>query len=265
MSNSTINVLAVETATKGCSAALIYKGKEYARFEELPQKHAHKILPMIEALLKEADIAASEIDLLSFGEGPGAFTGIRIAAGVVQGLALGLDKPVIGISSLAAVAEQMFADNVFTDVNNANQTKVDWCVLLDARMNEVYLLSGTYDVQTKKLEFSLAELISPDLAAEKITQLKHAQKKHAQNNSANSLLLGAGDIECEYPQLCELFDQWQNTLPQAISVARLAIIEQAEHENAKLISEQIPAPVYLRNQIADTIEERKKKAMLKSK
>ena len=247
MSEKMCSVLAVETSTKACSAALIHNAQAYSRFEELPQKHAHKILPMVESLLNEANLAAEDIDLLSFGEGPGAFTGIRIASGVIQGLALGLDKPVVPVSSLLAIAESHFQQNDYS-----TETSMNWVVMLDARMNEVYFMVGHYNVADKRIESEEVLLLSPEIAQSKITALLA---------SSNVSVIGMGDIDNEYPQLIKNFKTWFPALPEALSIARLAL--QHEH-NAKLLSESLPTPVYLRNRVADTIEERKQKQQSKN-
>ena len=197
---------------------------------------------MIDSLLSKAGIAAENIDLLSFGEGPGAFTGIRIASGVIQGLALGLDKPVVPVSSLLAIA-----DSHFQQKEDYSETSVDWVVMLDARMNEVYFLVGCYDVTDKRLMSEEVLLLSPEMAQNKIAAL---------TSSTGRRVIGLGDIDHEYPQLKECFDAWYSALPEASSIARLAL---QKTQDAKLLSEALPAPVYLRNRVADTIEERKQK------
>src|SRR5260221_12311072 len=96
-------ILAIETATDACSVALLKENHHYHRYELVPQGHTHLILPMIQSVLDEAKIVLHEIDALSFGRGPGSFTGLRIAASLIQGLSLGLQKPIVPISTLRAV------------------------------------------------------------------------------------------------------------------------------------------------------------------
>ncbi len=243
MSSDKLTVLAVETATKACSVALIYGDTEYSRHELLPQQHAHRVLPMVDELIAEAGIDMDEIDLLAFGEGPGAFTGIRIASGVIQGLALGWNRPVVAISSLLAMADGLVGNK------QAPITKdFAWCSLLDARMGEVYLLTGRYFAETQTLESHATELLSPQQAELTIRQ-------YVEENEMCETF-GFGDIESEYPSLTELFADWQDLLPNALSVARLA---RESAQQAKYLHEEIPSPVYLRNQVADTIEQRKLK------
>jgi tRNA threonylcarbamoyladenosine biosynthesis protein TsaB len=117
-------LLALETATDACSAALLVHDQLRERFQLAPRGHTALILPMIDELLVEAGIGLSQVDALAFGRGPGAFTGVRIAVGVAQGIAFGADLPVVPVSTLAALAQGCEADRVLT--------------ALDARMDEVY-------------------------------------------------------------------------------------------------------------------------------
>jgi tRNA threonylcarbamoyladenosine biosynthesis protein TsaB len=123
-----MKLLAVETATEGCSAALAVDGKIYSRFEIAPRRHAEIILPMCESLLAEAGIALSQLDAIAFGRGPGAFTGVRIAAGVAQELAFGLERPAVPVSTLAALAQK-----IMTELGKASVLAA-----IDARMGEIY-------------------------------------------------------------------------------------------------------------------------------
>lgn len=233
-------VLAVETATQACSVALIYQGQEYIRHEILPQKHAHRVLEMVDEVINESGVSTDKIDLLAYGEGPGAFTGVRIASGVIQGLALGWDKPVLAVSSLLAMAESVLIDKY-------SASDVNWCALLDARMKEIYLLSGTYQSACNLISSNEPVLISPHDIADYLDTSK--------------AYVGIGDTHEEYPELSNSFIDWCSSLPSAVSIARLA---QKKFTEAKSLDEIIPNPLYLRNQIADTIAERKLKKELKA-
>ena len=130
-----MNLLALDTSTESCSAALAVDGKIIERYELAPRRHAELILPMIDELLREAGVTLRDLDALAFGRGPGAFTGVRIATGVIQGLAFGAEKPVVPISSLAALAQGVAAGRPpHTLIMSA----------FDARMGEVYW--GVYRV-----------------------------------------------------------------------------------------------------------------------
>ncbi len=121
-------LLAIETATSACSAALSVDGHIQERHALAPRQHAALILPMIESLLVEADLQAGQLDAIVFGQGPGSFTGVRIAASVVQGIAFGAGLPVVAVSTLATLA--------LGAMEESGEAQV--MVALDARMSEVY-------------------------------------------------------------------------------------------------------------------------------
>jgi tRNA threonylcarbamoyladenosine biosynthesis protein TsaB len=124
-------LLAIDTATENCSAALWVDGKIFHRSTIQPRLHAELILPFIDELLLESKIKKQAIDGIVVGQGPGAFTGVRIGVGVAQGLALALDIPVVAVSNLETLA--------FAAYHQLNTDK-DAIVLVatDARMKEVY-------------------------------------------------------------------------------------------------------------------------------
>lgn len=142
-----LNILAIDTATEACSVALYYQGSMYKKYEVAPQKHGDLVLNMVDELLKEAKADRSEINLIGFGQGPGAFTGVRIATSVAQAFSLGLDVKVFGVSDLAALAFQPVcelvyeldeSENEITDVNGNKASAVYALSAIDARMGEVY-------------------------------------------------------------------------------------------------------------------------------
>jgi len=121
-----MKILAIETATEACSAALFDDGAVIHRETMAPQQHAELILPMCDELMAEAGLPRSALDALAFGRGPGSFTGVRIAVGVIQGIAFALDRPVVPVSSLAALAQGA--------MDSGNRV----LAAFDARMGEVY-------------------------------------------------------------------------------------------------------------------------------
>lgn len=251
----TQNILAIDSSTQACSVALNKAGKVFSRHEILPQKHAHRILPMIDEVIQEAGINSDKIDFIAFGEGPGAFTGIRIAAGVIQGLALGWNKAVVAVNSLSAIAEALIertlakTDEVDEFVHDG---KLFFAALVDARMHEVYLQSGYYDMAEGFFVFNDTLLLSPEQALVNLLAYKKEQ--------GYASLLGAGDAVEEYPSLKAPFAKWSTEFPNAISLTRLAA---TQANSAQTLNQQIPVPLYLRNKIADTIEERKLKKQSK--
>lgn len=140
-----MNLLALDTSTEYCSLALWLDGEARSRHVLAGQRHSERVLAMADELLAEGGVGLKNLDGIAFGSGPGSFTGLRIACGVVQGLAFGADLPVAGISTLLAVAEGSGADQVVA--------------CLDARMGEVY--HGIY----RRLDGRWEELSPPGLSA----------------------------------------------------------------------------------------------------
>jgi tRNA threonylcarbamoyladenosine biosynthesis protein TsaB len=123
-----VKLLAIDTSGALCSAALFRDGALSQRLEQAPRRHGELILSMIDALLNEAELAPRDLDALAFGRGPGSFTGLRIAVAVIQGVAFGAGLPVVGVSTLAALAQ---------GCRRSSGADRALCAF-DARMGEVY-------------------------------------------------------------------------------------------------------------------------------
>lgn len=157
-----MNILAIDTATEACSVALQYKGSTITRFEICPQQHSQRLLPMVDEVLKEANITLNDLGLLAFGRGPGSFTGVRIATGMIQGLALGTGLKVAGISTLEAMAIET--------VHKGEYESALIAVASDARMDEVYF--AVYSQTPHGLRQIVGEQVcSPELAIEQLNAL----------------------------------------------------------------------------------------------
>jgi tRNA threonylcarbamoyladenosine biosynthesis protein TsaB len=130
-----MRLLAIDTSADACSAALYLDGEVRERFRIEPQRQSDLVLPMMDALLAEAGLRVADLDALAYGRGPGSFTGVRIATGVVQGAAFAAGVPVVAVSTLAALAQGYWRASGHARVLAA----------LDARMNEVYWAACTPD------------------------------------------------------------------------------------------------------------------------
>ncbi|WP_105169554.1 tRNA (adenosine(37)-N6)-threonylcarbamoyltransferase complex dimerization subunit type 1 TsaB [Pseudoalteromonas sp. T1lg23B] len=123
------NLLAIDASTEALSLALHFNGQTHRYFEECPQQHSQKILPEIERMLVNADCQLKELDGIVFGRGPGSFTGVRISVAIAQGLAYSSNLPLVGISTLEAMALQAVRELDVAQVLSG----------IDARMGEIYL------------------------------------------------------------------------------------------------------------------------------
>lgn len=128
-----LTLLALDASSSACSAALLRRqpGREdelVSRFELTPREHTRRLLPMVDEVLAESGVTLPELDALAYGQGPGSFTGLRIAAGAAQGLAFGLECPLIGVSTLEALALGAHRRHGFEYL----------FTVLDARMDELY-------------------------------------------------------------------------------------------------------------------------------
>jgi len=229
-----MKMLAFETATEACSVALYIDGEVRERFEIVPKQHTALVLPWAEQLLAEAGIKKSELDAIAVGIGPGAFTGVRLAVALVQGIALALDKPVLPISTLAALAMQG-ADLKMNRILAA----------IDARMGEIYCaefrLNGDGLVEAISEEIVIApeayQLESQDLIAGVGTGF-------SANNGVLETNLKSQLIACR-----------PDALPHAADVARLAM---RDYALGKMMAPDILEPAYLRNKVALTLKEQGK-------
>jgi tRNA threonylcarbamoyladenosine biosynthesis protein TsaB len=220
-----MRLLALDTSTEACSAALMLGDEVRLRFELTERGHAELILPMIDALLAEAGIGLSSLDGLAFGRGPGGFTGLRIAAGVAQGLAFGAGLPVAPVSSLAAVAEQVQADEGERIL-----------VCNDARMGELYWAAFERIVNGGIGPASPECVAPPARVAEGIEGLRHA----------------AGNGLVRYPELRARLESaglrvHDELYPRADAIARLGAVELAAGRG---VDASLALPIYVRDDVA---------------
>ena len=222
-----MNLLALETSTRRLSVALWRDGELSERAQDIPNGGSEWLLPWVNQLLAEAGMQVTDLDGIAFGAGPGGFTGLRLACGVAQGLAFGLDLPVLGVSSLAALAMASY---------DHGTERLFAC--LDARMNEVYC--AAYLIRDGVAETVVAEMVAPP------------QQVIAPSGKD---WIGCGDGFASYPNLLASdlvalrIDSW----PTAAAVARLAAPRLASGQG---IDAGLAHPLYVRDKVALTTAER---------
>ncbi len=242
-----MKILAIETATEACSAALLLDAagdKIVSRFQLAPREHTRLILPMMQEVLGEANLELSEVDAIAFSRGPGAFTGLRIAAGVAQGVAVAIDKPVIPVSTLAALALQAY-----------QQYKTEGMIFsaLDARMGEVYW--GCFDLQEGTPRLVGEEQLGKP---EQLLQAVFAREK--QDQQKNGIIICGSGWDAYHDALFseglpEYIHHIKRLYPGADAIAKLAASEYLANNTVTAENAQ---PVYLRDKVAKKSKERAK-------
>jgi tRNA threonylcarbamoyladenosine biosynthesis protein TsaB len=224
-----MRLLAIDTSTEHCSAALRdADGSLSWRSQPTERSHADLILPMIDELLAAAGWTLARLDGLAFGRGPGAFTGLRLAAGVVQGFAYATGLRVAAVSSLAAVAYRVPSDAA---------ASAEVIVCNDARMGELYV--GRYRCRPDSFETVGAECVVPPGEVPGLV----GSARHA-----------AGNGLAPYPDLRRDLEQrglqiHDSLFPRADAVAALAITEFAA---GRAVQAADVAPVYVRDQVVQS-------------
>lgn len=223
-----MKLLAFETSTEACSVALWIDGDVRMRHEVAPRRHAELALPWADALLAEAGIARRELDAIAVGRGPGAFTGVRLAIAIAQGIALGLDVPLVPVSTLAALALPAARANPGEPVLAA----------IDARMGELYVGRHRLDGQAL-VDLAPEALLAPE-AVEAVVGRWHG--------------VGTGFAARDGLLATRLADDLASVdagaLPHAADVAQLAAWAFAQ--GGGLPPERVE-PAYLRNDVALTL------------
>lgn len=224
-----MKLLAFETATEACSVAVYVDGQVHERFELAPRRHAELSLPWAEQLLAEAGVARSQLDAIALGRGPGAFTGVRLAIAIAQGIALALDRPLIPVSTLQALALRAPAghDQVLSSI--------------DARMGEVYVarqvrVDGIWQQQGEEVVCAPEAVELPD--------------------GSRWFGVGTGFGAADGLLATRLADQMEGVdaqaLPRASDVLALAV---PMFERGEVMAPERVEPAYLRNNVALTLVE----------
>ncbi len=221
-------ILALDTSSEACSAALLTSDGLTEDFRLSPREHTRLIMPMVDDLLRTAGLRLTDLDVIAFGHGPGSFTGLRIVAGIVQGLAWGAQLPVVGVSTLAALA-----------LAAAQQHECDWVLpLLDARMEEVY--AGLYRIEAGLPVLQGNERVC---GAEQLVDLMPP---------ANSpvAVVGSGlTYEARFPTALQQGISHRDPTLQP-RAAQVAVLAEPLWRAGRVLAADAVQPVYLRDEVA---------------
>lgn len=223
-----MKLLAFETATEACSVALWLDGEVRERFELAPRRHAELSLPWAEQLLAEAGIAKSQLDAVAVGRGPGAFTGVRLAIALGQGIALALDRPVVPVSTLAVLAMQSRGERVLAAI--------------DARMGEVYW--GAFAREGEGLRATTREYVG------QATAVVLPDDEGGWRGVGTGFAAGDGALPRQLGDRLVAVDA--TALPHAADLAWLAV---QAFERGEAVPAEHLEPAYLRDNVALTLAE----------
>lgn len=231
-------ILAIDTAHQQCSAALLSRDEKVCAWksEAVGNRHAERILAMIDELLAECGATKADVTLTAFGSGPGSFTGLRVACGVAQGIAWALQTEVACICNLEADA---FATARAQNLGMGTRL----AVMNDARMHEAY--SALYEVTdgTRGLKELLPpQLVKPEDAGKWLADAK-----------ADALCGSAQMVYAADMQLPETLPLYTVPADMIKSVAKLGLVADAE---GRTVMPSLASPLYVRDRVALTMQER---------
>jgi len=225
-----MKLLAIETSTEACSVAVHVDGEVIERHELAPRRHTQLVLPWAEELLAQAGLAKSQLDAIAVGRGPGAFTGVRLAIAITQGLALALDRPVLAVSTLAVLAMQGQGDHILAAI--------------DARMGEVYV--GRF----RREDDGLVQAADAESVCAPASVPLPGSSLHG---VGTGFAAESGALAARLGDLLVGFDG--QALPRASHLARLAV---RAFTRGEAIAADALEPAYLRDKVALTLAEQGK-------
>ena len=235
MPSESLTVLAIDTATEVCSVALLKSDRLTELVETVGHRHSERVLPMVDAALSKAGLSLGDIDVFAFGAGPGSFTGLRIACGIAQGLAYGRRKRVVAVGNLRALAAHAFSVVTVGDLLLA---------VIDARMNEAYCAIYRRDEQVSEVRAPALEL------PQSLAQLAIAEKVD----------IVAGNALTAFSAVWPLENSWVAVPEATSSAAAIARLARGDAARGLAVAPEQAAPIYVRDHVALTIEERRQVA-----
>ncbi|MGZ8272912.1 MAG: tRNA (adenosine(37)-N6)-threonylcarbamoyltransferase complex dimerization subunit type 1 TsaB [Burkholderiaceae bacterium] len=226
-------ILAIDTATELCSVAVLHGEHTIAQTESVGQKHSDRVLPLVDAMLGQAGLRMNDIDAFAFGAGPGSFTGLRIACGVVQGLAYASGRPVVAVGNLRALAARAFS---------GHPGAASVLAAIDARMQEAYC--GVYRNDDEVSEIRAPALEAPAALPDIVREA--------------GVGLVAGDALTVFPEVWTALavDKDATTRGDATDIVRLARID---FLRGRAVRPADAMPAYVRDRVALTIDERRQR------
>lgn len=224
-----MRLLAIDTATEACSAAIWQDGVVLERFEVVGRGHTERLLPMLRMLLADAGLSFQQFDGFVCGVGPGSFAGVRIGVGFVKGLALALDRPVVPVTSLAMLAQ-----------GAGDARRVLACI--DARLDEVYF--GSFERGSDGLVRPLRPAV---VAAPSALRLNEPRSWAAVGSGWNTY-----EAPLRQALAAEIADMDGTALPRAADALLLAL---PEFRAGRTLSADAIAPIYLRDKVALNLQE----------
>ena len=233
-----MKLLALETSTERLSFAIVDGERRFAREVDAGQRHSELTLPMLHDILAEAAMTIADMDALAFGQGPGSFTGVRIACGFTQGMALGSGRPVVPVQTQMALAEQC------RQATGASKV----VVALDARMGEIYFAAYIWQDE------SWQQAVPPLLVRPDLLPPIDSDGWHGIGSGYDSALLAPALAAAYGGQIIAIS---RGALPRAADVATIAMRQIEQLGIGSALSAGFAAPLYLRNKVAMTIDERR--------
>ncbi|MEW8507500.1 MAG: tRNA (adenosine(37)-N6)-threonylcarbamoyltransferase complex dimerization subunit type 1 TsaB [Candidatus Thiodiazotropha sp.] len=223
-----MKLIAIETASETCSAALFDDGDIYLRYELKPRGHSELILQMMDEVLAQAQTSLTDLDAVAFGRGPGSFTGVRIAAGVIQGVAFAADLPVVPVSTLAALAQRAYRE----------KGEPGLLAAFDARMGELYWAGyriGDDGLVVPVIDEQVASAEQVEIPGEGewygVGSGWGAYARQLEQRLGTTLLGYKSDIHC--------------------SARDVALLAADYFQQGAAVAPELALPVYLRNRVAE--------------
>jgi tRNA threonylcarbamoyladenosine biosynthesis protein TsaB len=245
--HSALRLLALETSSERLSVAVATATQVFARDVDAGQQHSVLALGVIDELLSEAQLSAHDLNMVAFGQGPGSFVGVRIACGLAQGVALGADARVVPVATTLALAEHVARVKAAKSPLDESLTVL---VAIDARLGELYLAAYRQsDAVATGWEIVMAPMLASVTSLPKVSGVS---------------LVGIGSAFA-VPMLrdalthvygAQLVTVVRDALPSAVDVARIAQRQLEREGTAAAFAPEDVAPLYLRNNIALTVDER---------